>query len=182
MFTSSCRRLLSCFLKLFHYHRGGKVPEKTIVGKECCTFFRKPMLHFFQETNASLFSGNQCFAFFKKQMLHFFKIIYLLFHTSDSTPRASLASHSEATRLLKLSKYCIQIFEENVKCKDLPVLHDILFSKIVRKRENKDLPVLHDISGQPCLVLGEKIHPGLDVLTYTGHQQLLHLAVHLDFH
>ena len=132
------------------------------------------MLHFFQETNASLFSRNKCFTFCK--------IIYLLFHTSDSTPRASLASHSEATRLLKLSKYCIQIFEENVKCKDLPVLHDILFSKIVRKRENKDLPVLHDISGQPCLVLGEKIHPGLDVLTYTGHQQLLHLAVHLDFH
>ena len=174
MFTSSCRRLLSCFLKLFHYHRGGKVPEKTIVKETNASLFQETNASLFQETNASLFSGNECFTFFK--------IIYLLFHTSDSTPRASLASHSEATRLLKLSKYCIQIFEENVKCKDLPVLHDILFSKIVRKRENKDLPVLHDISGQPCLVLGEKIHPGLDVLTYTGHQQLLHLAVHLDFH
>ena len=38
---------------------------------------------------------------------------------------------------------------------------------------------MHDISSQSGLILGEKIHPCFDVLAHAGHQQLLHLAVHL---
>jgi len=39
--------------------------------------------------------------------------------------------------------------------------------------------VLNDVSGEPRLVLGEEVHPRLNVLAHARHQQLLHLRVHL---
>ena len=115
-------------------------------------------------------------------MIHFFQNNLLALPHVRLDPQSISCFPFRGHAVAEVVNILFSRLEENVKCKDLPVLHDILFSKIVRKRENKDLPVLHDISGQPCLVLGEKIHPGLDVFAYTGHQQLLHLTVHLDFH
>jgi hypothetical protein len=39
---------------------------------------------------------------------------------------------------------------------------------------------MDDISGQPRLVLGEKVHSGLYVLANAGHQQLLDLGIDLQ--